>query len=564
MCLSAQRQGRRCLDSYPSFDSRSASGWRGRLRPLRSCRSGRPEATQHRWPATKQSMDEQGDKDRVRATRSATLEPSRSDPNDPSWSTNRKAGPSPSLSLPISSSRLSSVRTSRDPVSPFADLLKEARLRVPENADDMEPDLEVTLSLEPVVRDPSGVSTGGSETAVLNLERLPTRKVAPLQRSSAAAPVVDLDRPGAVDPRRPRARRVGPYRLGEVIGTGGMATVYRGVQPSLERPVAIKSLHLDYLRDHELVERFEREAASLAQLQHPNIVQILDVVAGPDGGRHIVMELVDGIDAFDLLEAVGPLPPKVVTLIALQTAAGLEHSHLHRIVHRDIKPANVFISKSGVVKLVDFGIAWDPTSADLTLAGLSLGTPAYMSPEQIHGERVDPRTDIFSLGVVLYELLVGEPPWPATKGRNVALDVLQRPVPPLGERCASASPELVRLVERCLGKSPKQRWTSARAFRTELEALAHAEGLFDPSWWLVRFLAEQGLLTRQEAERFAPRSDDASGLVPARALGPIAKAHIIALALIVAGAAITATSPVGGALPSERPSLSVQPQGGSP
>lgn len=428
------------------------------------------------------------------------------------------------------------------------------------DAEAKEPDLAATLSLEPVSRAHQSpyvavASTIPTKPRVEDLSppegRDPTRILAPVEARNPEVP-----------------ERIQGFEVHEEIGSGGMAVVHRAFQPSLERNVAIKSLRREYLGDRELVRRFQREAAALAQLQHGNVVQVLDVLEDERGGRHIVMELVDGVDLFDLLEAAETMPADMVALIAHQTAAGLEHAHLRGIVHRDIKPSNIFVSKRGEVKLMDFGIARAFSSSELTQVGLSVGTPAYMAPEQIRGEPVDARTDQFALGIVLYELLCGEPPWPERQGANVALDVLRKPHQPLIERCPGAPKALVDIVERCLEKSPDARWSSSYALRRALEDLVHERVPMDPQGRLVGYLADMGFVSAEEAAKLSPTTTlDLPGPAKGprltrrqleRVVGPIAVAHALGLVVIVAAAVVSAASPLGESLP-DRPRLRVEP-----
>ncbi len=313
-----------------------------------------------------------------------------------------------------------------------------------------------------------------------------------------------------VEPTVPSGHIPGFEVLGP-LGEGGMAQVFRGRQPSLDRPVAIKSLRREFWGDEELVRRFEREAIALARLQGEHVVQVLDLLATEDGGRHIAMELLEGEDAFDRIDRLGPLPPAAVASIGLGVACALERAHRRGIVHRDIKPSNVFLTHQGEVKLMDFGIARDPGRGELTQIGLSLGTPAYMAPEQIRGEAVDGRADQFALGVVLYELLVGEPPWPEKQSTNVALEVLRTPAPPLLARCPDAPPALVHVIERCLQKEPTDRWASTSELRAALERLAPPD--------------RRGALLGSEKQRPKPQAPSS--------LRPVVLAHALGLVAIL-------------------------------
>ena len=184
--------------------------------------------------------------------------------------------------------------------------------------------------------------------------------------------------------------RIGNCRIVEEVASGGMAVVYRAVQDPLGRTVAIKALKTAAAKEEHVAIRFEREARSLADLQHENIISIYDFHR-EHGSLFIVMEYVPGIDVYDLLERCGRLPFDVAAIVALQVARALDYIHFRGIIHRDVKPANVMMARQGGVKLMDFGIARDRNFDDLTEVGTGIGTPAYMSPEQILGDKLDPR-----------------------------------------------------------------------------------------------------------------------------------------------------------------------------
>ena len=233
--------------------------------------------------------------------------------------------------------------------------------------------------------------------------------------------------------------RVGNCQVLEELASGGMAVVYRGVQDNLGRPVAIKALKTAVAAEEQLVTRFEREARSLATLQHENIISVYDFLR-ERGALFMVMEYVDGIDLYDLLDRGGRVPYDVAAIIAMQIGRALDYIHYRAIIHRDVKPANIMISRRGGVKLMDFGIARDQNFDDLTEAGTGIGTPAYMSPEQILGDKLDARSDLFSLGIVLYQMLTGKKPFVEDEQRSVMHKIrLEKHVP-----CRRLNPDIPR------------------------------------------------------------------------------------------------------------------------
>jgi serine/threonine-protein kinase len=266
------------------------------------------------------------------------------------------------------------------------------------------------------------------------------------------------------------------YELEELVGTGGMSSVFRARDRQLERRVAIKILHEHYADDAEYLERFRREARAVARLSHPNIVTVID--RGDDNGRqYIVFEHVEGENLKELVLRSGRLPVRRALELALAVADGLAFAHEHGLVHRDVKPQNVLLSSEGEVKVTDFGIARSlHMDHGVTQTGTVLGTGEYLAPEQASGKPVSPATDVYSLGVVLWELLAGDVPFVGENFVAVALRHVNEPPPSLRERRPDVSPRLDAAVERALAKGPGQRFPSMAAFAKELRAcLAEAE-----------------------------------------------------------------------------------------
>ncbi len=257
-------------------------------------------------------------------------------------------------------------------------------------------------------------------------------------------------------------RKVGRYEVERELAEGGMGVVYLARQPCLDRPVVLKRMRKELAGDPEAEQRFLREARTAAAIHHPNVVGVYDSFSWR-GEPYIVCEYVDGLDAASALTKAGPFPPRIAALVALEIARGLEELHGHALVHRDLKPDNVLLGRKGEVKIADFGIAHDPKAPSLTRTGVSLGTPAYMSPEQLRGERVDARSDLFALGAVLYELLAGTTPFaqPDSPEEDAEPSLLRRIergcFEPL-RRAAPGTPRaLAGLVHRCLRAKPKRR-----------------------------------------------------------------------------------------------------------
>ena len=287
--------------------------------------------------------------------------------------------------------------------------------------------------------------------------------------------------------------RIGDYTLQSCLGSGGMAVIYKSIQRSLNRTVALKVLRPEVARERQFVQRFEREARTLASFQHENIIQ---VYAHQRDRRfqYFVMEYVDGIDLFDLMDHCGPLPAEVAAVIALQTARALEHAHYRGILHRDVKPANLMISFSGSVKLMDFGIAQVPDAEELTQHGTGLGTPSYMSPEQVVGDPLDGRTDIFSLGSVLYQMLTGDKPFIADENETVLQKIrLQKPPNPRKLR-PNLPKSLERILQRCMQKRKGDRYWPTRELVKALERFTASRGVESENALLVSFFREKGFL----------------------------------------------------------------------
>ncbi len=275
----------------------------------------------------------------------------------------------------------------------------------------------------------------------------------------------DLGNAGVIEERVFNNR----YRLDRKLGEGGMATVYCGTDILLRRRVAVKVLREQYAADEEFVRRFYQEAESAAKLSHPNIVNTYDV-GRQDDTYFIVMELVDGPSLAEILAADGRLPEPVAIDYAAQIASGLAYAHRQGLLHRDIKPANVLVTKDDVVKLSDFGIARavSQQTMALTKPGLVMGSVYYISPEQAQEHEVHETADLYSLGIVLYQMLTGKLPFTGESPVTVALKHIGDPVPSIDTRKTGVSPALAAIVNRLLQKNPSSRFSSASELATAL------------------------------------------------------------------------------------------------
>jgi serine/threonine protein kinase len=260
------------------------------------------------------------------------------------------------------------------------------------------------------------------------------------------------------------------YELEELVGSGGMSSVYRARDRVLDRTVAIKLLHQRLSEDEEYVERFRREALMVAGLLHQNIVTVID--RGEDGGcPFIVFEFVAGENLKQLVNREAPLPVERAVELAMQVARGLSFAHANGYVHRDVKPQNVLLNGDGEAKVTDFGIARSlDVKHGVTQTGTVLGTSDYIAPEQAQGQRVDEHTDVYSLGIVLYELLTGELPFSGDNFVAVAMQHINEIAPRVSAKRPDVPPRVDAAVARALAKSPQDRFATMADFGRELEA----------------------------------------------------------------------------------------------
>jgi tRNA A-37 threonylcarbamoyl transferase component Bud32 len=249
----------------------------------------------------------------------------------------------------------------------------------------------------------------------------------------------------------------GRYRLEAKLGSGGMSTVYLASDTTLDRSVAVKVMHREMSEQADQLERFRQEARAVAKLSHPNVVAVID--AGEDGGHpYIVFEYVEGETLKQRINRVGALDPQEALAYAIEIARGLTVAHARNMVHRDIKPQNVLIDSEGRAKLTDFGISRQLEQDGMTATGRVLGTTDYVAPEQAMGRAVDQRSDVYSLGVVLYEMLVGQVPFHADSQVGVAMKHVNEELPDVQQRRPELSAAAAMVVERATAKDPDQRY----------------------------------------------------------------------------------------------------------
>jgi len=302
------------------------------------------------------------------------------------------------------------------------------------------------------------------------------------------------------------ARTLGSFEVLREIAEGGMGVVYLARQPALDRHVVLKKIRRDMLADSSAVERFQREARAAASVHHQNVVAVYDCFT-VRGDHYIAQELVDGEDLRTVLSQTGRLDPRVAQLIALEVIRGLEEIHARGIVHRDIKPANILIGTGGETKIADFGIALEGNGAGLTRPGTLVGSVPYLSPEQMLGERVDYRSDLFLFGILLYEMFTGVPPFQESNGdsSDTLLERMQsgRYLPP-GRHAPRVPFYITRLIRACLRPQSARRVHSATDIRRRLERHLAEISPTDCRREIATFLREQPFM-KPTADGTEPR-----------------------------------------------------------
>ncbi len=315
------------------------------------------------------------------------------------------------------------------------------------------------------------------------------------------------------------------FRLEEKIGSGGMSTVYRAFDPTLERWVAIKVMHRDITDDPDQLERFRREARAVARLSHPHVVTVIDF-GEDDGTPYIVLEYVEGETLKERIKRMGRLPVAEAVAYAIEIGRALSAAHAERLVHRDVKPQNVLIDSEGRGKVTDFGIARSLEADGLTATGRVLGTTDYVSPEQALGHEVNEQSDVYSLGVVLYEALTGEVPFKAESQVGVAMQHVKEPLPDVQRRRPEVSAALAAVIEHATAKETANRYATVEDMVHELEEVLAIE------------VARSGETSGEATNVLRALPDDTADFAPARLRNPRRWALTVLAALALAGGAI--------------------------
>jgi len=334
-------------------------------------------------------------------------------------------------------------------------------------------------------------------------------------------------------------RRLGGFTVERELGQGGMGVVVLARQLSLDRPAVLKRIHSDLAAQPDLEARFEREAMAAARLHHPNVVSVYDRFQYR-GQNYIATEFVDGVDLSVILARETRIPWRIAAGIALEVARGLEAIHAEGTLHRDLKPQNLLIGRRGEVKITDFGLALDSSGTALTQPGTAVGTPPYMPAEQLRGERVDPRADVFAFGCVLYEMLTHRPPFQVPE-ENAPESLLARVesgrYPRIRSHRRDVPRALARLVRQCLRPKASRRIASAAEARRRLESILDRPTPADAQNALASYLWEQHVFEPRATETVVMIAAAPGGSAKSR-LRMVGAAAALAAAILCLGLAL--------------------------
>jgi serine/threonine protein kinase len=304
-------------------------------------------------------------------------------------------------------------------------------------------------------------------------------------------------------------RTIKGYEIQQLIATGGMAAIYRAVQSSTGQTVAIKVLHGHLAQDKDFITRFEREARAAADLKHENIIDIFGY-GEAEGVYYIAMEFVEGKSLKELINSVKFIPHDIALAIAYEICQGIEHAHQKGVVHRDIKPANILLSKKGQLKITDFGLAQAQDLTSITVTGAIVGTPAYMSPEQAAGKRIDTRSDLFSLGVVIYEMITGTKPFQGESYSSVIHAILTIPAPKPTDVNPTVSGEISTVLVKMLQTDAEKRYQNVSQVSDDIYAYFRARNTEVPSKQITAFINDPVKVAetafQQEKETYLKRA----------------------------------------------------------
>jgi len=293
------------------------------------------------------------------------------------------------------------------------------------------------------------------------------------------------------------------YEAEREVGQGGMAVVYRGTDRVLHRPVAIKVLHTHLSQKAEARARFAREARVIAKLRHPNVVEVYDFAGEESDRAFIVAEFVEGLPLSDFLDEHGPMLPEIAALVTAAVSRALHHAHGQGVIHRDVKPENIMVRRDGVLKLMDFGIAHVVDMEHLTMTGAIIGSPAHMSPEQVDGKALDARTDIFSLGTLLFLMASGLYPFTSDTASGLLRQIVEARVPDIRALKPGFPEDLFRVLRKMMARVPADRQQSAAEVACELETAAASVGLGRDPADLARFFADPAAFTAAAGAKVA-------------------------------------------------------------
>lgn len=279
----------------------------------------------------------------------------------------------------------------------------------------------------------------------------------------------------------------------EKVASGGMAHIFKARQPSLDRYIVVKKLKEELFANPETLERFRREAKALASVLHQNIAHVYDFV---ESGRDsfLLMEYIDGIDLSTVIEKVGNLPADISAAILLNVARGVSYIHAYHLIHRDIKPSNIRLTSRGEVKLMDFGIVMDIENTSLTRPGMMVGSPSYLSPEQVLGDVITPSADIFLLGITLYEMVTGTRPFKNAENETVFQRIRETKYIPARKMNSTVPKTLDEIIEKCLQKRIEDRYSQVKELVSDLEQFLGAQKTAHTGDLILKYLDQEALI----------------------------------------------------------------------